>query len=499
MVLIATIAAGRLAAAQWDAPAAAARIAPLVDELTIAVAHVDLAAWSPKESFSLARRLTDDRQWLVAEEGLAAPLVDGLKSAGAREAFIVVSLADFPLREPFAAIPLDNANDAQALAAVVTGRPGVATQRFDKLLVIGAPQVVERLKSLRPAVRKDLAPALAAAGEHSIRIAIVPPAHFWRTVQEAAPRLPDEIGGGALAPAAAAFRFAGIGLSPKAEPSLRIELAARDAASAMELGTFLKQLIANLRAVKPVQNAIETDQLAELKVQGDRLVWSFAAPDEALKLLRRPIRRLRAAGAEDEVRGSLHQIGIALHSYVAKDTQGQFPPAYVASADGRPLLSWRVLLLPHLGHGELYKKFRLDEPWDSPHNRPLVSQMPSVYAHPFSTVSREGKTVFLTPRAPHTVFPGAEQVKIRDIKDGTSSTLIVVEVADERAVFWTKPDDWQLDEKNLAAGLGGHFADVFLALAADASAHVLKIDQPAEKLRAHLTRAGRESPLFDRF
>jgi hypothetical protein len=297
MVLIATMAVGPLAAAPWDAPAAAARIAPLVDELTIAVAHVDLAAWSPKESFALARKLADDRQWLVAEEGLAAQLVDGLKSAGAREAFIVVSLADVPLREPFAAIPLDDANDAQALAAVVTGRPGVAAQRFDKLVVIGAPQVVERLKSLRPVARKDLAPALAAGGEHSIRIAIVPPEHFWRTVQEASPRLPDEIGGGALAPAAAAFRFAAVGFSPKAEPSLRIELAARDAPSAAELGTFLQQLIANLRAVKPVQNVIETDQLAKPEVQGDRLVWSFAAPD-ALKLLRRPIRQLRAAGAE---------------------------------------------------------------------------------------------------------------------------------------------------------------------------------------------------------
>src|SRR5260370_27351325 len=77
----------------------------------------------------------------------------------------------------------------------------------------------------------------------------------------------------------------------------------------------------------------------------------------------------------------LHQISNAMHNYV-KD-HGDLPPAVAYDKDGKPLYSWRVLLLPYLKEQSLYAQFKLDEPWDSPNNRPLLAKMPQVYMPPW--------------------------------------------------------------------------------------------------------------------
>ena len=66
-----------------------------------------------------------------------------------------------------------------------------------------------------------------------------------------------------------------------------------------------------------------------------------------------------------------------MHNY--HDHEKALPPAAVLGKDGRPLLSWRVLLLPYVEGQELYREFHLDEPWDSPHNIQLLERMPSAY------------------------------------------------------------------------------------------------------------------------
>src|SRR5262245_17442791 len=74
---------------------------------------------------------------------------------------------------------------------------------------------------------------------------------------------------------------------------------------------------------------------------------------------------------------SLNQIGKALLAY--HDAYGRFPPAVVTDKDGRPLYSWRVALLPFLDHDHLYKQLDLKQPWDSPHNKPLLAKTPKCY------------------------------------------------------------------------------------------------------------------------
>jgi len=145
--------------------------------------------------------------------------------------------------------------------------------------------------------------------------------------------------------------------------------------------------------------------------------------------------KVRDASQNQESSNNLKQIGLAIHNH--HDVNGYFPPPYLKTKDGKPGLSWRVAILPWLEQDSLYRQFKLDEPWDSPSNRQLLSRMPRTYAPPGQkdlTVTHY--RVFV---GPGTMFdPNKSKIRIVDVKDGLSNTLMVVEARDP--VEWTKPD-----------------------------------------------------------
>ena len=187
---------------------------------------------------------------------------------------------------------------------------------------------------------------------------------------------------------------------------------------------------------------------------------------------------------------NLKIIGLALQTY--HDANKKFPGAFSADSSGQPLLSWRVSILPFIDEIPLYQQFHLNEPWDSEHNKTLIDKMPACLKSPLSKNVEPGKTNYLGVRGEHAFFKDGTGVRVADIPDGLSHTIAVVEADDERAVTWTKPDDYAYDPENPSAGLGGLFATGFNALFSDGSVQTIGKEVDKEALKAFFTRDGKE-------
>ncbi|MBL8853460.1 MAG: DUF1559 domain-containing protein [Planctomycetaceae bacterium] len=173
----------------------------------------------------------------------------------------------------------------------------------------------------------------------------------------------------------------------------------------------------------------------------------------AVGLLVPAVQQARVAAMRAQSSNNLKQIALACLNY--ESTYRRFPAAYNQSEDKQPLLSWRVHILPYIEQGNLYEQFRLDEPWDSPHNLALLEQMPETYRGPNSQAA-PGHTVYLGVAGSDAAFGIPDQVgpqsamngqRISSVTDGLSNTILAVEVSDEMAVPWTKPDS-EIDVQN---------------------------------------------------
>jgi hypothetical protein len=189
----------------------------------------------------------------------------------------------------------------------------------------------------------------------------------------------------------------------------------------------------------------------------------------------------------------LKKIAMALNAY--HDDRGHYPPAALAGKDGQPLLSWRVALLPYLGEERLYKEFKLDEPWDGPHNKKLLERMPQAYAasYPYGPGApwRTPLQVFIGTGS---VFEPGKTVRKADLRDGPGRTILVAEAEGEQMVPWTKPAELTFAAGQSLAPLYGRFDSGFHALFADGTVRKLTKTRVSEQnLRALITRAGGES------
>jgi RNA polymerase sigma factor (sigma-70 family) len=222
------------------------------------------------------------------------------------------------------------------------------------------------------------------------------------------------------------------------------------------------------------------------------LTRSEPSPASPVRLQQEEQKPDAAQRSEEEARrqsmNNLKILALAMHNY--HDEYGQFPPAAIYSKDGRPLLSWRVLLLPYLEQRDLFNQFKLDEPWDGPTNKKLLAKMPDIYSFAPGKDKKLEKTVYQVFTGAGTIFPSPNASKISDITDGTSNTIMIVEAAD--AVEWTKPADLPYDPKKPLPKFGGISKKGFQAAFADGSVHFLKQDIKEATLRALITRNGGE-------
>jgi hypothetical protein len=178
---------------------------------------------------------------------------------------------------------------------------------------------------------------------------------------------------------------------------------------------------------------------------------------------------------------NLKQIGVAFHDYASWD-DGKFP-SNITDKNGKPLLSWRVRLLPFVGEDALYKEFKLDEPWDSEHNKNLIAKIPKVY-NPVRGKAKRGETFYQTFIGKDAVFGDGD--KVPSLKstfvDGTSNTAIVVEAGE--AVFWTRPADLPFNRDAPLPKLGGMFdGDFHVAFADGGTVTLFKKDYDQDEMK----------------
>jgi hypothetical protein len=229
---------------------------------------------------------------------------------------------------------------------------------------------------------------------------------------------------------------------------------------------------------------------AQLKLELDQVFFK-AMTKEVVASLRQQGDRTRSVN-------NLKNIALAMHGY--HDANKFLPPAGISNINdpaGKPLLSWRVAILPYIDQAPLYNQFDLTLPWDHPHNKKLIARMPEVYVVPGAETKEPGQTNYRVLVGPGTMFelrpgPGGRAIgwRLVEIVDGSSNTIMVVEAAEP--TIWTRPDDLAYDPKGPLPKLGVT-REGFNAAFGDATVRFIRSTTPVETLRAYITRAGGEA------
>lgn len=278
----------------------------------------------------------------------------------------------------------------------------------------------------------------------------------------------------------ASFSFLINATATESSDMLNLTIEANDNATASEIQTQLGGILMQMVEDIPKGNVIEEgtplpaylDSLEnilksiQMNVSENLLIVSLKQSTEVNQYFQTVVLELEKYMNEskrktqlDAIENQLFYLAQAISRYYSKFNA--YPPLTINAPDGTPLLSWRVALLQMFGtEGEaLYKEFKLDQPWNSDHNIKLLEKIPNIYVSPIDP-SLQTKTTFQIFSSPETPF-GAHpnDLKIQNILN-PASTLMIVSVAPNNAIEWTKPESLSFDE----SALTNLFGDVVLGL-----------------------------------
>lgn len=360
----------------------------------------------------------------------------------------------------------------------------------------------------------QVAPAMAALVVEPVR------AQLNQVADQVANQLPPPLVGVTQVPDLLDAVVVAAGLRPS--DKFRLMMLARDEQSATELEnitnnalTFgrdiaVAQSMQQVQGTGPVPEATrayiqrlskEIVNLLTPRRDGRRLMievdnqGGLATTGVLVGLLLPAVQSARAAARRMASSNNLKQILLAFHNY--HDTFGHFPEPISRDADGKPLLSWRVAILPFIEQRALYDQFRLDEAWDSEHNAQLVAQMPSIYAHP-SVELPQGETIYHAVVGDGLALKSKGATRMAEVTDGLSNTIAIVEVDAESAVPWTKPSDVEIDLANPLAHMGKALPQGFNVALMDGAVKFMSNSIDPAMFAAMLTRAGGEIVNFNR-
>ena len=236
--------------------------------------------------------------------------------------------------------------------------------------------------------------------------------------------------------------------------------------------------------------------LVEMKATLGGQMTVVAVVAVGVGLLLPAVQKVRAAANRSTSSNNLKQMALAMHNF--NDAMVQVPNNLTDKKSGKPLLSWRVAILPYLEQGDLYNQFKLDEPWDSEHNLKLAKIAVKTYSQPGVEPTRDSQGNGLTPyqglAGPSTLFEPGKKIRFNEITDGMSNTILFVEAKNQ--VIWTKPEDVPFDPKRdlppTVTLFGGLTPGGFNAAFADGSVRFIADTVDRKTIKAMITRNGNE-------
>jgi len=392
-----------------DAP----KVAPYLTETAIGFAHVQLDRidLEPIKQFAkdYADGLGGNPQQIETAISVVQQVQKQFVDAGVTNLYVVAELENF-MYGPYLLVEFkegaDIAEITKMLQDVVHHFNVTAIKEyktFDGVLFAGDEQILKNITSGHVAERQMLAQALASVESDPLQIVICPSPDQTRAIREAVPAFPapfQAIDGEILARGIQYISFGG-----RLEPNTGIQVVVQsaDENSAEVLLKGEQQAVSMMAKLMAAQFPMPgMDKIADKLImhrENNRLVLDFSfKPDEWNQLaamLQKPAEGMRERADSNRNTNNLKRFGLAMHNW--HDVYKVLPAHANYSKDGKPLLSWRVHVLPYLDQVELYQKFHLNEPWDSKHNKQFISQIPEVFAVPGSAVAKQGRTGYVFP------------------------------------------------------------------------------------------------------
>lgn len=272
------------------------------------------------------------------------------------------------------------------------------------------------------------------------------------------------------------------------------------------LKTLLSPEVTDSNRQEAKQLELLAEALRNLKANaaGDRVSTSLSVPGEyvlgELALHRYdfepffPSATSSIGSSDPEVSNvSFRELALVKAFEAYHEKHGRYPDTAIRDKTGKPLLSWRVALLPYLGFEDLFKKFKLDESWDSTHNWKLLDEIPWPYSDGESRRFRHRPvTRFYLPVGPGTMFEDGKGRRKADATDGADQTILFLKA--DRATPWTKPADLVFEKgKPTVAGEAARVVDFTLVKGTPSHFEPLLLltDKPLD-IGPLLTRAGGE-------
>ena len=238
----------------------------------------------------------------------------------------------------------------------------------------------------------------------------------------------------------------------------------------------------------PVFKALAA-MVKSVSIMDDKVTIVITDFDPYFEIAARINEQNQAKVAAAQSMGKVKNIATALLAY-HKD-KGKFPPAATLSKEGKPLLSWRVQILPYLGHNLLYKQFKQNEPWDSEHNKKLIRRIPPSFRETQDDLNK-GTTAFQAPVGLATIFPpGGTGTNSIQIINELSNTIMIVKVPEDKSAIWTKPEDWEIDVNLSAKDLLKGFTNAIVFACADGEVKTMPLKVAEDNIKSMLAIDGK--------